>query len=250
MTYILAAINPKGLVPAIEYQNKPLYESLIISEFLEDAFPTHKPHLLPADPFTRAQARLWIDHISKAVIPAFQRLLQSQEAPKQAAALEELKTALRTLAQNAKGPYFFGEEWSLIDTAIAPWVTRDYIQQEHRGYKREDVSPEWVAYADKLETRESVVKTRSVSLFLSCSQRGTYAETCKTRRSAITNLSMAGTCATKLRVRPQRPFGQEESSRKRTSIGVPISVRSLYVPKCQSQRVFLRSVLKSQRNLL
>ncbi|ETW74827.1 glutathione S-transferase [Heterobasidion irregulare TC 32-1] len=155
------AINPKGLVPAIEYQNKPLYESLIISEFLEDAFPTHEPHLLPADPFARAQARLWIDHISKAVIPAFQRLLQSQEAPKQAAALEELKTALRTLAQNAKGPYFFGEGWSLVDTAIAPWVTRDYIQQEHRGYKREDVSPEWVAYAGKLETRESVVKTRS-----------------------------------------------------------------------------------------
>ena len=62
----------------------------------------------------------------------------------------------------------------MVDTAIAPWVTRDYIQQEHRGYKREDVSPEWVAYADKLETRESVVKTRSVSFFLSCSRRNLY----------------------------------------------------------------------------
>lgn len=66
----IADINPKGLVPALEYKNRALYESLIICEFIEDAYPDHTPHLLRKDPFERAQARLWIDHISKSVVPA------------------------------------------------------------------------------------------------------------------------------------------------------------------------------------
>lgn len=63
-------INPKGLVPALEYKNRALYESLIICEFIEDAYPDHTPHLLPKDPFDRAHARLWVDHVSKAIVPA------------------------------------------------------------------------------------------------------------------------------------------------------------------------------------
>ena len=31
-----------------------MYESLILCEFFEDAFPQHAPHILPADPFDRA----------------------------------------------------------------------------------------------------------------------------------------------------------------------------------------------------
>ncbi|THH13788.1 hypothetical protein EW146_g6481 [Bondarzewia mesenterica] len=154
-------INPKGLVPAVEYKNTPLYESLILCEFLEDAFPDYKPQLLPSDPIERARARIWIDHITKNVVPAFHRLIQAQEKPKQEAALEEFKRALRTLVQNVRGPYFFGEEWNLVDTAIAPWATRDYIPKEHRGYRREDVGDGWKEYAEKLESRESVLRTTS-----------------------------------------------------------------------------------------
>ncbi|TFY75954.1 hypothetical protein EWM64_g8056, partial [Hericium alpestre] len=72
------AINPKGLVPAFAYKGKPLYESLVMLEFLEDAYPSHKPDLLPTDPLARAHARLWLDYITKSVVPANQRLLQAQ----------------------------------------------------------------------------------------------------------------------------------------------------------------------------
>ncbi|KAI0061960.1 glutathione-S-transferase [Artomyces pyxidatus] len=153
-------INPKGLVPAIEYHGKPLYESLIICEFLEDAFPS-TPRLLPADPFERANARLWIDHISKAVVPSFFRLVQAQDPEKQAIALEENCKALRALAEAVKGPYFGGEEWGLVDTAVVPWIVRDYVIAEHRGYKRADVGGGWEEYAKRLESRESVLRTSS-----------------------------------------------------------------------------------------
>jgi len=157
------AINPKGLVPAVEYNGKALYESLVICEFLEDAYPSHTPHLLPSNPYERARARLWIDHISKTFLPPFFRLLQSQDAAKQDEARQELYKALSTLAKQRKegGPYFFGEEFSLVDIAIAPWAARDYIVTEHRGYKRDEVGSGWKEWADALEKRESVKKTTS-----------------------------------------------------------------------------------------
>ncbi|KAL7277816.1 hypothetical protein ACG7TL_008760 [Trametes sanguinea] len=154
-------INPKGLVPAIEYKGKALYESLILCEFFEDAFPEHKPHLLPDDPFDRAYVRLWTDHVAKQIVPAFMRTVMAQEPEKQKENLEEFYKALRTISEKAKGPYFLGEQFSLVDVALAPWVLRDYILAENRGYSREAAGQKWKAYAEKLESRESVLRTQS-----------------------------------------------------------------------------------------
>lgn len=162
-----ADINPKGLVPALEFKGQPLYESLIINEFLEDTYPTHGKHLLPDDTFARAQARLWIDHINKVIVPATMRLIQSQptsEPEKVQAALEELIKGQKTLAEKVKGPYFFGDEFSLVDAALAPWITRDYVVREHRGYERSLAGEKWEKYAEALETRDSVLRTCSVGV--------------------------------------------------------------------------------------
>ncbi|KAJ7743826.1 glutathione-S-transferase [Mycena metata] len=154
-------INPKGLVPAVEYHGKALYESLVLCEFLDDAYPDHKPNILPSDAYTKAYARIWIDFIGKSFVPAFFRLLQAQEADKQDAARTEIYEALHKFVAQVKGPYFLGEEFSLIDVAIVPFITRDYILAEHRAYNRQAVSADWKRYADYVEQRESVVKTKS-----------------------------------------------------------------------------------------
>ena len=159
----LSDINPKGLVPAIEYKGRALYESLIICEFLEDAYPSYTPHLFPTDPFDRAYVRLWVDHVSKNVVPAFHRLLQGQTPEAQAAAREEYYGALRKVSEKVKGPYFLGDAFSMVDVVLAPWVIRDYLLQEHRGYSREAVGGGWKEYAEALGARESVLKTQSVS---------------------------------------------------------------------------------------
>ncbi|PSR72646.1 hypothetical protein PHLCEN_2v11481 [Hermanssonia centrifuga] len=155
------AINPKGLVPAIEYQGKALYESLVLCEFLEDAYPSKSPHIYPSDPFTKAYVRIWVDHISKSIVSAFFRLIQAQEPDKQQEALESFNKSLAALAEKVKGPYFLGDEFSLVDIAIAPWVVRDYIATENRGYSREAVGAGWKDYCEVLEKRDSVLKTQS-----------------------------------------------------------------------------------------
>jgi glutathione S-transferase len=64
LTGFAADINPKGLVPAVEYHGKALYESLVLCEFFEDAYPDHKPSILPGDAYTKAYARIWVSPLS------------------------------------------------------------------------------------------------------------------------------------------------------------------------------------------
>ncbi|KAJ6491786.1 glutathione-S-transferase [Mycena vitilis] len=154
-------INPKGLVPAVEYHGKALYESLVLCEFFEDEYPDRKPSILPGDAYNKAYARIWVDFVGKAFVPAFMRTMQAQDKATQEEARTELYEALRKFSAEVKGPYFLGDEFSLVDIAIVPWITRDYILAEHRGYKRRDVSAEWKRYAGHVEQRASVLKTKS-----------------------------------------------------------------------------------------
>ncbi|GJE91373.1 glutathione S-transferase family protein [Phanerochaete sordida] len=154
-------INPKGLVPAVEYKGRALYESLILCEFLEDTYPAATPRLLPADTAERAYARIWVDFVTKNVVPNFMRLIQAQSPEKQDAARADLYKGLRTFADQARGPYFLGDEFSLVDVALAPWIVREWVVVENRGYDRAAVSDPWKKYADLVEQRDSIRRTSS-----------------------------------------------------------------------------------------
>ncbi len=152
----------------MQVDGKVVNDSIIINEFLEDAFPEHP--LLPTDPHDRAAARRWIDYINKLVVPAFVRLLQAQdsELEKQAQATQELQSALEEITRHRRGHFFFGDDFSLVDATIAPWVVRDFIARDFRRFRRECV-PGWADWAATIESRKSVQDTSSVSdPFLSC----------------------------------------------------------------------------------
>src|ERR1043166_3566814 len=51
------ALNPHGLVPTLVHGDRVLFESNVITEYLDDVFPT--PRLYPEDPWERAQAKMW-----------------------------------------------------------------------------------------------------------------------------------------------------------------------------------------------
>lgn len=125
----LLSLNPRGLVPTLQYDNKPLFESTVICEFLEEAYPDHTPHLLPKDPYQRARTRIWTDFCTSRIIPAFHRFLQFQPtsdkeglAKTRAEFLSKWKELVGEM--DKQGPFFFGPEPSLIDFVIAPWAVR------------------------------------------------------------------------------------------------------------------------------
>ena len=51
------ALNPMGVVPTVVHDGRPVIESTLICEYLDEAFP--EPPLRPADPVDRAQMRRW-----------------------------------------------------------------------------------------------------------------------------------------------------------------------------------------------
>ncbi|KAJ9628811.1 hypothetical protein H2203_002714 [Taxawa tesnikishii (nom. ined.)] len=123
----LLKLNPRGLVPTLEYDNKPLYESTVICEFLEDAYPDHGPRLLPHDPYDRARTRIWTDYCTSRIIPAFHRFLQFQPMDDTKGLDDTRQEFLGHLKEftkemDPKGPYFLGKEPSLIDLVVAPWA--------------------------------------------------------------------------------------------------------------------------------
>jgi glutathione S-transferase len=50
-------LNPNGVVPTLVHGDRVVYESNVITEYLDDVFPS--PRLYPADPWERARAKMW-----------------------------------------------------------------------------------------------------------------------------------------------------------------------------------------------
>lgn len=63
---LLLQYNPvHKKIPVLVHNTKPICESMIILEYLEEIWP-HTP-LLPIDPFQRAEARFWIKFAEEKV---------------------------------------------------------------------------------------------------------------------------------------------------------------------------------------
>lgn len=61
-------VNPKAVVPVLLHDGRVIRESTVICEYLEECFPGHP--IYPADPYQRAQARIWTKAVDEELHPA------------------------------------------------------------------------------------------------------------------------------------------------------------------------------------
>jgi glutathione S-transferase len=130
------AISPMGRVPVLLVDDRPIFESMVINELLEELHP--EPPLLPKDPIARAEARGWIVFANDVLFPAsFQAMLAiaaagaGAPAPAIAEPLSRVADGFakvedhlaRRRAPNA-GRFFGGDALSLVDAAYAPFLRR------------------------------------------------------------------------------------------------------------------------------
>jgi glutathione S-transferase len=110
--------NPAGRVPVIEEEDgRPLPESAVIMEFLEERYP--EPTLLPEDPADRAFVRLLIFRDGDFTGPYYAFRRGEDGADEEfGAALMQLNVAL------SERPYLGGAEYGLADIAYVPWLLR------------------------------------------------------------------------------------------------------------------------------
>lgn len=114
--------NPYGTLPTLVDRDLKLYESRIIMEYLDERFP--HPPLLPVDPVSRANARLFMFRVDKDWYSLMDKILHGPDA-EAAQARQQLQDSLVATAPvfEAK-PYFMSDELTLVDCAVTPLLWR------------------------------------------------------------------------------------------------------------------------------
>ncbi|XP_057728731.1 glutathione transferase GST 23-like [Arachis stenosperma] len=106
-------------VPVLVHQGKPLAESLLILEYIDETWKQNP--LLPHSPYERAQARFWSkfvdDKCMPTVVAAFSKVGEEQQK-----AAEEARENLKRLEVGLEGKQFFGgDNIGFADIAIG-WL--------------------------------------------------------------------------------------------------------------------------------
>jgi len=124
-------LSPYDRVPVLKHDDETIYESSVINEYLEDAFPD--PPLLPAEPGRRAAARFWIDCCNSRFMPAYFNLLKAPPGDKRNQLKTRLLACLEFIDQGLESRYWMGKDIGLVDITFYPFFNRFAAVEEFRG---------------------------------------------------------------------------------------------------------------------
>ena len=147
------AISPFGKVPVLKVDDTVLFESAVISEYLDE---TNPPSMHPSDPLEKAFHRAWIEFSSAGIMDGYRLMVAETEEDARKAIDSAKEKFARLEPQLGDGPYFAGDSFSLVDAASAPMIQRlEWCEQIHSfGLFAE--FPKMAAWRDALLSRQSV----------------------------------------------------------------------------------------------
>ncbi|MDP8952735.1 MAG: glutathione S-transferase family protein [Actinomycetota bacterium] len=119
-------------VPALKVGDATLYESAIINEYLDEAYPEKR--LLNEDPLERASQRILIDCISNRFVPLLYQLLVGQEEAWEGYKEEMLADFDYFESLLRDRTWLSGDEFSLTDVSLLPWFERLVVLEHYRDF--------------------------------------------------------------------------------------------------------------------
>ena len=132
------AINPRGLVPTIIHNGKSVYESVVLLEYLDEAWPDHPgPKVMPQGAYARFTARAWADHVTKKIVPQYYYCLQKKSEEERSAAKNAILNSLKLMFDNmeSEGPFYLGKQPCYVDFILFPFAFRiDQILSHFRNF--------------------------------------------------------------------------------------------------------------------
>ncbi|WP_353150841.1 glutathione S-transferase N-terminal domain-containing protein [Pollutimonas bauzanensis] len=156
----IAVMNPYGQVPILVERDLVLYESNIINEYIDERFP--HPQLMPADPVMRARTRLFLYNFEKELFVHVSVLenRSSNDTKAQDFARQNIRDRLAQLAPMLlKNKYMLGEEFSMLDVAVAPLLWR----LDHYGIELPKNAAPIQKYAERIFSRPAYIEALTPS---------------------------------------------------------------------------------------
>jgi len=134
-----------------------LHEANIINEYIDERFP--HPQLMPADPVMRGRTRLFLHRFEQELFSHIEPIEGGS-----AKAAEKARTAIRdNLSQLTplftKQKFILGEEFSMLDVAIAPLLWR----LDHYGIVLPKQAAPLLKYAERLFARPAFIEAMTAS---------------------------------------------------------------------------------------
>lgn len=157
--------SPLGRIPALEdEQGRSLADSTVITEYLEERFPT--PALFPRDPYERARVRWFDEYADGGMAPSltakifFQRVISAKlikggcDENIVQKALKELPTFLDYLERELAGHQFLvAETFTLADLSVACQL----VNLRHAGVEIDAARfPTLAAWFERVVSRPSL----------------------------------------------------------------------------------------------
>ena len=174
-------VSPMGRVPVLLVDGRPVFESMVINELLNELEPV--PRLFPDDAVSRAEGRGWIVFANDVVMPAggaaMLAIAGGATGDALARPLAALRDALgkleRQLARGG-GPYFLGKDFSLVDASYAPFFRRWRLAEGWGGPEAALLAsfPGLSAWTEAMRSRPSVTAAEPADL--DAKSRRFYAE--------------------------------------------------------------------------
>jgi RNA polymerase-associated protein len=157
----ISTMNPYGQVPILVERELVLYESNIINEYIDERFP--HPQLMPADPLQRARARLMLFNFEKELF-VHVHVLENEKNSSSSKVLDKARAEIRDrLTQLAplfvKNKYMLGEEFSMLDVAVAPLLWR----LDHYGIDLSKTAAPLLKYAERIFSRPAYIEALTPS---------------------------------------------------------------------------------------
>ncbi|MEO6563702.1 MAG: glutathione S-transferase N-terminal domain-containing protein [Nitrosospira sp.] len=153
----LAVMTPYSRVPVLVERDLILYESNIINEYIDDRFP--HPQLMPADPVMRARARLFLHRFEQELFCHIDAVEHGNQktADKARATIRDNLTVIAPVFVKQK--YMLGDEFSMLDVAIAPLLWR----LDHYGIQLPKQAAPLLKFAERLFSRPAFIDALTAS---------------------------------------------------------------------------------------
>ncbi len=151
------ALSPTGKVPILQIDDTVLFESGVINEYLDEVY---QPSLHPSALLEKAKNRAWMEFTSSLYNATFNIMMAKSSVDLDAVVqgLDKNLASLESVMQSH--PWFNGQDFSLMDIAVAPFFTRTLFYKEYCKLDLLSCCPKLQQWAIEVMSRQSVVESR------------------------------------------------------------------------------------------